>query len=280
MHRPTRPSLARISAFAALALASVGCVTTAPTLGLARSLYPGTADLDDAQIDRALDTRVRLPRDPSGALVWLELPFGPGEISENERLELQTDLVRALDEDPFGRVDVVPTKRRPLWAWREAEPDLRAMRSAAAHLQADLVLPIETGIAVSPGLTSSGSPLGDLLLLPFLPIAWAVGEPTAHAHASAEICAVDVRTSVILTCARGVGEAPGPALFSGRSSPGLDYRQKAVRKALERAAVELRLGLSRRLATRAYDRGADAERPRPPYSPRERDAAPRRTRRR
>jgi len=227
----------------ALALPLGGCMSTAASRPQMRSLYPGLAELDERAIARMSRRRVRLPEHPSAALVWIE--EGPAR-SRNERDGLMPALTRALEGEPLAWVQAVPTALAP--AWGDAGPlDLRGLRSAGAHFQSDLVLLVQTEVSED---VATSNPFDRLLY-----VAEVLASPFRRvvATASAEICAVDVRTGVLVACAQGAGPNRGRIAFAlAQAGTQQALTQDALVGAVSAASERLRTSLQR--ATLANER--------------------------
>jgi hypothetical protein len=245
-----------IGVLTVIGLAVLGCTTTAvyPQLTLSSHLeshapYPGLETLDERGIKRLLRTRVRLPPRPSAALVWFEertpalgrVGSTPAFRSRLERDPLLADLTRAIEGEPLAWIEPVPSALGSESEIRGGR-ELRALRSAAAHLQGDLVLLVQSQVNEK---ITSGSWIEALLTAleqTLSPVRRSV------AYASSEVCAVDVRTGIVMACGRG--NASRIRRFSfvlglGRLRPKL--ARESLIDATEQAGQGLRLRLAARL---------------------------------
>jgi len=245
-----RPIYRVLCLMLALALAALlcGCSTTAESPQLygmrQRSVYPGLADLDERGIARMVNQRVRLPEHPSAAMIWLE--EGPVR-SRYERDALLPSLTASLEGAPLAWVQAVPSALVP--ATGDAGVlDLRSVRSAAAHFQSDVVLLVQT--AVSEQLVMGRNPIEGLLYLlefGFSPFRRVV------ATASAEVCALDVRSGVIVACGQGAGPNGGHIAFVlSQADAQQELTREALRGAVSTAGAQLRTHLERSQAAAGH----------------------------
>ncbi len=224
-----------------------GCVSMAatPKLGLQRSLYPGLGDVDPSEIDAAFRTEVSLRAPLSGGIVWLEggrsSEYGPS-LSEYIRTGTLERAVEKLTQAPFDQVAALPTttdfQRRT-----DGPPPIDTFRGAAAKFQYDVAFILQTAIAEESGINPFAIGYLGLITAPLFP-----GTDISVA-AGAEVCAVDVRSGVMLGC--GIGRAHEEARFvfplriSSRSD---DLRERMVALAVEAAAADVVAQIARRIA--------------------------------
>jgi hypothetical protein len=189
-----------------LLLGTVGCMSmpVAPSPSLHRTLYPGLGDLKPEEISKALELDVNLPAPITGGLAWLSESPGANEssavvLSEYYRTGVVDEALKVLREEPFSTVANLPTI-----VSHASKPNSRvldSLRSAAARFQYDVAFLLQTGAAHDQGLNFLALGYLGLVTVPLIP-----GDDVGVAS-SAELCAVDVRTGVMLGCARGRGRA-------------------------------------------------------------------------
>lgn len=167
-----------------------------PSIGLQRSLYPGLGSGRREAIDDAFAKQVKLEPPLSAGVLWIGDRYGSG--SDYERTGIIEQLLRVLQQAPFERVGVLPTTTE-LAGWGESAPSLDSVRAAAAAFQYDVAFIVQTGTASDQAMNPLAFAYIPLLTLPLVP-----GEDLSVA-AGAEICAVDVRSGVMLGC--GIGRA-------------------------------------------------------------------------
>jgi hypothetical protein len=255
------------SMLSASAIASGGCAVLpgAPNLGLQRSLYPGLGDLDERGIASAMAIEVDLVPPVSGGLVWVNegLDDSPeaarrDSITEYARTGVLDEALGALREEPFDAVAVLPTlpavAAAPVGYSANGEsaaagtvgPEtIDRLRSASAKFQYDVAILLQTGTAEDRGFNVAALGYLGLVTLPLFP-----GLDLA-ASSSAELCAVDVRTGVMLGCARGRSQEMDRFLFTWQRTKHRDRLvERTLRRAVESAAADLRLQLAMRMAAR------------------------------
>jgi hypothetical protein len=228
--------------FLCLAAMLAGCASQAQSPALSgfsgvRSVYPGMTNLDERGIATLVRQRVRLPERPSAAMIWTE--EGPAR-SRHERDTLTPELTAGLEGAPLAWVQAVPSALVPA-SGESAALDLRSLRSAGAHFQSDLVLLVQTEVSEEPVM---GENLieGVLYLVEFglSPVRRVV------ATASAEVCAVDVRTGVMVACGQGSGPNSGHLTFVlTQASAQQQLTREALLGAVRSAGEQLRLNLVR-----------------------------------
>jgi rhombotail lipoprotein len=185
-----------------------GCTSRAmreyPVSDMRRTIYPEAASVPESELDDWLTRRVTLRAPVRAAVVWIgDGSEGAGALlPDGERTRLVETLAAALGGTPFGAVTVVPTALRA--RSREAleqQSELDLLRGAAARFQSDVLIALDT---------QANQYTDPNLLVPsyvaIVPILFVPGHDVA-VYASAEACAIDVRTGVFLACAQGHGEA-------------------------------------------------------------------------
>lgn len=189
-----------LGGFLVLALALAGCayVPAAPELALQRTLFPGLAGLTDEEVTTTLEKRVELEPPLSVAVVWLtertSAAMGWGKpLGEYQRTGVLEAAVGALHRPPFYTVTTLPTVTAPAGAG-DAGRTIDGVRSAAARFQSDVAILLETATAEKQGINPFAIGYLGLVTAPLFP-----GNDFALA-ASVEMCAMDVRTGVMLAC--------------------------------------------------------------------------------
>lgn len=227
---------------ALLALAS-GCASRAasPSIGLQRSLYPGLGDLEASEIAAAFDTQVALEPPLSGGIVWLDerASFGP-RLSEYSRAGILQGAVAALGQGPFDRISPLPTTTE-FQRGSGGPPSIDAIRAAAARFQYDVAFILQTGLAQESGINPFAIGYLDLVTAPLFP------GTDITVTAGAELCAVDVRSGVMLGCGIGRGYEEARYLFPlSASSRADEVREDMIERSVAQAAVEILEQISRR----------------------------------
>jgi hypothetical protein len=230
-----------------LLLAGCASMPAAPAMGLQRSLYPGLSDLSGDAIGEALDQKLALAAPVSGGLAWLsEAPpgaeYGAIQLSEYHRTGVLEAGLKALRQQPFSGVVSLPT----LPQVTDSAPSprtLEALRSASAKFQQQVALLLQTGTSSDSGLNPLALGYLGLLTIPLLP-----GTDVAVAS-SAELCAVDVRSGIMLGCARGRATARdrfvAPISLDSRRQ---QLAEQTLRESVDTAARDLLSQVSLRLA--------------------------------
>jgi hypothetical protein len=231
----------------------IGCASYpgAPSLGLQRSLSPGLGDLDQSGIEAALAKKVEVTPPVSAGLVWLsEASAGSPEavsytpITEYARTGVLEEAMAALRQEPFGTVATLPTIPRVTDA-PPSDRTIDALRSASARFQYDVALLLQTGTAEDTGLNPFALGYAGLVTILLFP-----GQDIA-ASSSAELCAIDVRTSVMLGCARGRAEQMDRFLFPWQQDRARERLvERTLRASVSTAAKDLLSQLSGRFAAR------------------------------
>jgi hypothetical protein len=230
------------------ALAVFGCSTKAvpPTLTLQRDLLPGLADLPPEKIAAAYETRVELTPPLSAGVAWLEERSDGASfatLNEYQRTGVLNVALAELRQAPFDAVASFPTS---LDVERWGGPkggSLDGLRSAAARFQFDLAVLMQTGLADGSGWNLLAAGFIPLVTIPLFP-----GNDLSLA-ASAELCAVDARSGVMLACARGRGVREQRFVFPLSVASRKDELAEAcMREAVTAAAQDLRAQLVARVA--------------------------------
>ncbi len=240
------------TAFAlACAAALSGCVSmpVPPAVGLQRSLYPGLGELRGEQIAEALDRELPLEAPLSGGLAWLsEAPPGTRAVgtapplSEYHRTGVLEAALEALRHEPFRAVASLPT----IPTVTDAAPGpgtLEALRSATANFQYEVALLLQTGTTDDSGVNPLALGYLGLVTIPLVP-----GNDVA-VSSSAELCAVDVRTGIMLGCSRARASTRDRFVFpTGLEARREELAELTLREAVVEAATDLLAQVSLRLA--------------------------------
>ena len=129
---------------------------------------------------------------------------------------------------------------------RADEGDLPALRSAAARFQHDVLVVVST----HRNRYDDWNPLA-VTYLGILPV-WFVPGDSLAVYASAEACALDVRSGLFLACAQGQGKAERALVTTiGREQRMRELSTAALGEAFEAIPETLRQGVRARLARRA-----------------------------
>lgn len=226
-----------------------GCATfpPAPSLGLQRSLFPGLDSLEESEIESALDLEVVLDAPISAGIVWLsEGHRGSAEsrrepLTEYSRTGVLQEALSSLRSAPFGVVAALPTIPE-LSNSGPSDRTLEMLRSASAKFQYDVALLLQTGTAEERGFNPFALGYLGLVTSPLFP-----GNDFAAAS-SVELCAVDVRTGVMLGCARGRAQEMDRVNFIWQQDQvRQELAEQTLRAALTAAVEDLRGQLSVRL---------------------------------
>ena len=206
-----------------------GCMARGGYPPIQRTLVGATAALDEAQIGDLLAAAPRLPVAPRAALLVTDAYSGPGRLAESDRAALIELLRTRLDRPPFASVRLVPTAVAPSYSGGD-DLSLATLRSAAARMQGDVLVVVTTAVDTDTGT----NPLS-VTYLALLPALFVPGSDVG-AWASAEACAIDVRSGVFLACASGHGTATDGYVIPTRIAPAL---RTAVRDAVDDALAGL-----------------------------------------
>jgi hypothetical protein len=167
--------------------------------------------------------------------------YGPS-VSEYVRTGILARAVEKLKRTPFDQVASLPTttdfQRHP-----DGPPSIDAIRGAAAKFQYDVAFILQTGHAQESGINPFAIGYLGLITAPLFP-----GTDISVA-ASAELCAVDVRSGVMLGC--GIGRAYEEARFLFPlwvSSRADNLQERMVAQAVEDAAVDIIGQIERRIS--------------------------------
>jgi hypothetical protein len=237
----------QVSLLLLAAFVAGGCMTPAgaPKIGLDRSLYPGLGDLDASEIPAAFETRVELRAPLSGGIVWLDddrSGFHGAALSEYLRTGILERVAVALRRSPFEEVGSLPTTSS-FQRHDDGAPPVDSIRSAAARFQYDVAFILQTGLATESGVNPFSIGYIGLVTAPLFP-----GNDVSVA-AAAELCAVDVRSGVMLGC--GIGRAYEEArfLFPWRTAARSNaMHESTVARAAEDAAKDVALQIARRVS--------------------------------
>ena len=262
---PTSVLAASMLATSIVVLGGCAVLPGAPNPGLQRSLYPGLGDLDERGIASAMAVEVDLVPPISGGLVWVDEALNESSeagrrdaITEYSRTGVLDEALGALREEPFDAVAVLPTlpavaaAPSGFDAGGTSDPSAAAgpetidrLRSASAKFQYDVAILLQTGTAEDRGFNPTALGFLGLVTLPLFP-----GLDLAAAS-SAELCAVDVRTGVMLGCARGRSQEMDRFVFTWQRTRHRERLvERTLRRAVESAAADLRLQLAMRMADR------------------------------
>ena len=243
-------SLARARVFLSvllLAALAIGCMSRAvpPALTLQRDLLPGLASLPPEKIAAAYETRVELAPPLSAGIAWLEESSDGANfarLTEYQRTGVLDMALAELRQPPFAAVASFPTSLDEKRWGGPAGNSLDGLRSAAARFQYDLALLMQTGLADGSGWNLLAAGYLPLVTIPLFP-----GDDLSLA-ASAELCALDARSGVMLACARGRGVREQRFVFplSVASRKG-ELAEACMREAVVAAARDLRSQLEARV---------------------------------
>jgi hypothetical protein len=246
------PRPPRFVFLAALALAATGCASdpTPPALDLEHALYPDLAELSEDGIAATFRTDLRLRPPISGGLVWLneradasDPTVDDAHLAAYYRAGVLDEALAALRRAPFEAVASLPPP--PELEQAESSPEtLERLRSASAHFQYDVAFLLETGTAEERGVNAFALGYLGLVTAPLFP-----GTDLA-ASASAELCAVDVRTGIMLGCAHGRAEESSRSLFIWQVDRARKrLLERTLRESVAEAATDLLIQISARVAS-------------------------------
>ncbi len=239
-----------------------GCVGIPMFLdpGLQRALYPGLDDLTPQEIEAAFEKEVSIRPPFTAGVAWIgEAPSD--SLSEYHRTGVLEATVAALRQDPFRMVTSIPTIPVPRsadrWGKERSSPTpLDALRGACARFQHDVALLMQTGLARDSGYNLFAVGYLPILTTPLFP-----GTDLA-VSASVEICAIDIRSGVLLGCARGRCAKTKRFVFpSSRAETEGRLSEDALRAAVAAAAEDLRVQLTERLVATVDRPGEPGARP-------------------
>jgi len=233
--------------FAILFLVS-GCASPAhyPRIDLQRSLFPGLSDFKPSEIESAFDKKLELSPPLSAGIAWLSEGFGvegtgDTRLSEYQRTGVIKTAVESLRQPPFSRVISIPTVLAEKGS-KTREDSINAIRSAVAHFQLDVVILLQTATEDRSGLNPAALGYIFLITIPFVP-----GEDLSVAS-TAEMCAVDVRSGIMMDCSRGRLADEDTFVSTYQKRKKLDEMKESTLKAsVEEAASDLLGQISMRL---------------------------------
>ena len=234
-------SIGRYVGVCAAAVLLAACGT--PRGALQHSMFPGLERYDDSHVAAALDTTIVLPRYPRASVAWFDqvADWYGQPMPEDDRQRLVDDLQRQLTAGPFAAVSVIPTT---LASADSQAVDLSGLRSAAAHMQSDVVMLVLTTTQTD----WTWNPLA--LTYPALLTQLFVPGDDVRVGVAAQACAIDVRTGLFLDCVQSHADEVDTFVIPAR-------RGSAVRSltasTTERALSDLPLRLRERLAVRLRD---------------------------
>lgn len=246
------PRIARLVVLASALAAIAGCARhpAPPGLTLERMLFPDLVALNDDGITDAMHTPLHLQPPLSGGLLWLNERFGRAAADDDDRRLVDyyragvvEGALGALRRAPFESVASLPLPPEP--AARSARAELLArVRSAAARFQYDVAFLLETATAEERGANPFALGYLGIVTAPLFP-----GTDLA-ASANAELCAVDVRTGIMLGCARGRAEASSRTLFIWQVDRARRRLvERTLRESVVAAAEDLLIQISARIAS-------------------------------
>lgn len=203
------------------ALSSGACTSRSyPPLALQHQLVATGEALDATQIGQMLRATPALPATPRVALAMLDSADGGSQLNERDRSALIEALRRQMDTAPFASVVTLPTA--PSHGYRDGGgPPLDELRSAAARFQTDLLVLVTTA-------ATSYRRVNPLAITYFavVPMFFVPGTAVS-VYASAEACALDVRSGIFLSCASGrdaAEESLVPLAYASDVLPELSQR--------------------------------------------------------
>jgi hypothetical protein len=221
-----------------------------PELRLQRTLVPGLDTLKEDEIRGALERPLEVKAPASAAVAWLDEGARggragyPGPLNDYQRTGVIDATLEALRQEPFSSVTSLPTVAPGTDGGGESDR-LLAVRSAAARFQAEIAILMQTGTAESSGYNPLAVGFLPLVTVPLVP------GIDLGMSASAELCAVDVRSGVMIACTRGRAQETRRYLFVSQQSEARGrLRESTTRQAAVTAAQDLVAAVGRRLATR------------------------------
>ena len=231
-----------------IALSGTACmsVVRSPEIGLQRSLYPGLTDVKPEDIPAILEKRVNLKPPISVGIAWLrESPSGSHRwttpLSDFQRTGVLEAAIATLRKAPVSTVSALPTvPERDMMPGPASTID--AVRAAAARFQYDVAILLQTGLAEDSGLNVLAVGYLGLVTAPLFP-----GTDFAVAS-SAEACAVDVRSGIMLGCSLGRSSKEERFVFPwSLSTRRENVREETIRDAVVAASRELLQKISERV---------------------------------
>lgn len=225
----------RLLPVALLAVVSAACSTRGyPALNGPRQLFANGEIFDDHAIAQALATTTNLPPRPRLAVVLLDGDAAGEPLDGSVREQVLEELRARLDRPPIASVSIVPTITAGAFS-TDGVPSLAELRTAAARQRADVLILATLAANDYRGV----NPLA-MTYFAILPMFVVPGSEVAT-YASAEACALDVRSGLILGCRSGRGEAgTGFVAMIGMESAAREASADAARQALEPLPTALR----------------------------------------
>jgi len=218
-----------------------------PPEGGHRELVPDMGALSEAEMEKLRVAPVSAREPAVAGIAWIVDDSGghDGDLPASDRLALVRKLATALERAPFSTVEVLPTTGAG-GGTRADEGDLPALRSAAARFQHDVLIVVST----HRNRYDDWNPLA-VTYLGVLPV-WFVPGDSLAVYASAEACALDVRSGLFLACAQGQGKAERALVTTiGREQRMRELSTAALGEAFDAIPETLRQGVRARLARRA-----------------------------
>lgn len=187
-------------ALLSIALVTIGCASfkSYPTNNVVYDIFPQAREMSDNERRQVLDRQVLLPSQIVVGIAWLNQRAGGfGALPDAERGRLLSAFAERIQVAPVWRSVVLPTMPTGGYHDGAAAADLGALQSAAARFMSDVLIILNT----STNEYVDWNPLA-LSYLAILPVYFFPGDDLS-VYASAEACAVDVRSGVFLGCAQG-----------------------------------------------------------------------------
>ena len=220
-----------------------------PSTGGQRDLVPDMGSLSEAEMEKLRVAPVGAREPAAAGIAWILDRSGrhDDDLPASERVALVRRLATALERAPFSTVEVLPTT--PGDGGTAGDTDLAVLRSAAARFQQDVLIVVST----HRNRYDDWNPLA-VTYLAILPM-WLVPGNSLAVYASAEVCALDVRSGVFLACAQGQGRAERALVTSiGRERRMRELSTTALGEAFDALPETLRRSVQTRLA-RQQSRG-------------------------
>ena len=212
-----------------------------------RVLVPDMGTLSETEMENLRKMPVAAREPAAAGIAWIvDVSAGgaAGDLPESERVALVASLATALGRAPFSSVEVLPTTAAGSGSPGDGR-DLRALRSAAARFQRDVLVVVST----HRNQYDDWNPLA-VTYLALLP-RWFVPGNSLAVYASAEVCAVDVGSGLFLACAQGQGKAERALVTAiGREQRLRELSAAALRDAFGAVPDVLLQGVQARLARR------------------------------
>jgi hypothetical protein len=245
---------------ALLPLLLSGCLGAPPApRGFGPSLLADSGEAEPDPIAQQLDAPLRLRAPVSAGIAWLAgvaasshgygyvhpLPLPLSAYQRTGILEATRD---ALAGAPFRGVFLLPELDL---AW-EHDPEigpLDELRAVAARSQVEVAVLLRTSLGEASGLNPWALGWIGIVTVPLFP-----GNDLGAA-AAAELCALDVRSGLVLACDRGRASAERRRVFAfERGEVRAELAEETLRAAAADGAVRLRVALADRLARGAARR--------------------------